>query len=109
MSTFKKVIAVAIVAAIGFVAVAQAFAAGTVVSAQTKSTKITLEAARKLALKRVEGTVDDEFPVEDVNGKVVEYIFYIKTKDKKFWSVQIDAEKGEILSVEEQEPDETQE
>ena len=109
MPNFRNIIAVPIVAAIAFVAVAQAFATGSVVTAQSESKKITIEDARKIALKKVEGVIDDEFPVEDEDGKVVEYIFYIKTKYKKLWSVQVDAVKGEILSVEEQEPDSSQE
>lgn len=65
--------------------------------------KITLEEARKIALKKVEGTVEDEFSIEDDEGNVTDYIFYIKDKKGKTWEVQIGAEKGEIVSAEMQE------
>lgn len=63
-------------------------------------TKITLDEARKIALKKVEGTVEDEFSLEDDEGKVTDFIFYIKDKKGKTWEVQIGAEKGEVVSAE---------
>lgn len=65
-----------------------------------RAAKITLEEARKIALKKVEGTVEDEFSIEDDEGKVTDYIFYIKDKKGKTWEVQIGAEKGEVVSAE---------
>lgn len=64
---------------------------------------ITLDEARKIALKKVAGTIEDEFSLEDEEGKVTSYIFVIKDAKGKFWEVEIGAEKGEILSVEKQE------
>lgn len=67
--------------------------------------RITLEQARKIALKRIEGTVEDEFSIEDDEGNATDYIFYIKDKKGKTWEVQIGAEKGDVVSAEMQ-PDE---
>ncbi len=70
-----------------------------------KALAITLEEARKIALKRVPGTVEDEYSIEDDEGKVTDYIFYIKDKKGKTWEVQIEAEKGTVVSAEEQSDD----
>ncbi len=64
-------------------------------------TKVTVEQARKAALKRVEGTVEDEYTYEDDDGEVDTYIFIIKNKAGKTFEVQIGAEKGDVVSVEE--------
>ncbi|MEZ5306310.1 MAG: PepSY domain-containing protein [Pyrinomonadaceae bacterium] len=66
-----------------------------------KSTKITVEEARKIALKKVAGTIEDEFTLEDDEGAVDTFVFVIKSKDEKIFEVQIGAEKGEVISVEE--------
>lgn len=65
-----------------------------------KAPKVTLEEARKIALKKVPGTVDEEFSIEDEDGEVTDYIFYVKDKKGKVWEIQIGAEKGEIVSAE---------
>jgi len=70
-----------------------------------KRTAVTLEEARKIALKRVPGEVQDEYTLEDDDGNVTAYVFVIKDKKKKVWEVQIGAEKGDVQSVEEQESD----
>ncbi len=66
-----------------------------------KFTKITLEQARKIALKKVEGTVEDEYTFDDDEGEVTTYVFVIKNKAGKTFEVQIDADKGDVLSSEE--------
>lgn len=63
-------------------------------------TKIPIEKAREIALKRVPGTVEEEFAIEDEDGKVTDYIFYIKDKKDKTWEVQIGADKGEVVNAE---------
>lgn len=71
-----------------------------ILAAQTPA--ITIEEARKIALKRVPGEVEDEYSIEDEEGKTTDYIFYIKDKKGKTWEVQIDAAKGTVVSAEEQ-------
>lgn len=68
-----------------------------------RSAAISLEEARKVALKRVPGTVEDEFALEDDDGNAVSFVFVIKDSKEKTWEVQIGAAKGDIESVEEQE------
>jgi uncharacterized membrane protein YkoI len=63
---------------------------------------ITAEQAKKIALKRVEGTVEDEYTIEDEDEKVTTYVFVIKNKAGKIFEVQIDAKDGKVLSVDEQ-------
>lgn len=72
-----------------------------------KQVKITIEEARKIALKKVDGKVEDEFSMEDDDENVTAYVFIIKTKEGKSFEVQIDADKGDVLSSEEivEEPD----
>ncbi|REJ75657.1 MAG: hypothetical protein DWQ47_09320 [Acidobacteria bacterium] len=98
MHSSRKFVLLAVVAA---VLVSVCYFASENVSAS--DAKITLEQARKIALKKVEGTVEDEFSIEDDEGNVTDYIFYIKDKKGKTWEVQIGAEKGDIVSAEEQE------
>ena len=74
-------------------------------SKAAKKTSVTLEEARKIALKRVAGEIEDEFTLEDDDGNATAYVFVIKDKKKKVWEVQIGAEKGDVQSVEEQESD----
>lgn len=69
----------------------------------SKNAGITLEQARKKALEKVPGTVEDEYTIEDEEGTVTTYVFVIKKSDGKKFDVQIDAEKGTVLSAEEQE------
>jgi hypothetical protein len=69
------------------------------------SIAVTIEEARKIALKKVPGTVEDEFSLEDDDGNTTAYIFVIKDAKKKVWEVQVGASKGDIVSVEEQESD----
>lgn len=66
-----------------------------------KLAKITQEEAKKIALKKVAGTVEDEYTIEDDDGNVTTYVFVIKDKKEKTFEVQVDAKDGKILSAEE--------
>lgn len=103
MFSTRKFVLVALIAAV--VLSTTVFASGTESSG---SAKITLEQARKIALKKVEGTVEDEFSIEDDEGNVTDYIFYIKDKNGKTWEVQIEAEKGAVISAEMQEDEDSE-
>jgi hypothetical protein len=72
-------------------------------SAIKQAAAVTIEEARAIALKKVPGTVEDEFSLEDDDGNTTGFIFVIKDAKKKVWEVQIGAAKGDIVSVEEQE------
>lgn len=72
-----------------------------VTSIKSQTAKVTVEQARKIALKRVEGKVEDEYTLEDDEGEVDTYVFIIKNKEGKTFEVQIEAAKGEVVSVEE--------
>ncbi|MDH3493284.1 MAG: PepSY domain-containing protein [Acidobacteriota bacterium] len=63
--------------------------------------KVTAEQAKAIAVKRVPGTVQDEYTFEDDEGEIETYVFIIKNKDDKVFEVQIAAEDGEVISVEE--------
>ena len=86
-----------------FGTVPAALAADTGLTVRGRAATITLDEARKIALKKIAGTIEDEFSLEDDEGKVSSYIFVIKDPKGRSWEVEIGAEKGEILSVEEQE------
>jgi uncharacterized membrane protein YkoI len=68
-----------------------------------KKAKITMEAAREIALKRIPGTVL-EGELEKGKGKLV-YSFDIRTADNKIMEVNVDAKTGEIVLVEEDNED----
>ncbi len=68
-----------------------------------KKAKITLEEARAIALKRVNGTVIDE-ELEKEKGRL-QYAFDIKDSDGKIWDVEIDAITGEVLQAAEDDED----
>ncbi len=70
-----------------------------------KSAKITIEQARKIALKKVEGKIEDEYTIENEDESVISFVFIIKNKEGKTFEVQVDADNGEILSAEEQKED----
>lgn len=65
--------------------------------------KITLEQARAIALKRVEGSVLDE-ELEKENGRL-QYAFDICGNDGKVWDVEISAVTGEVLQAIEDDDD----
>lgn len=70
-------------------------------SAIVKLTPVTVDQARKIALKRVEGEIEDEYTIEEEDETVFAYVFKIRNTDKKLFEVQIEAESGEILYAEE--------
>lgn len=63
------------------------------------SAKVTIEEARKIALKKIEGKIEDEYEIEDENEAVITYVFIIKNKEGKIFEVTVDAGTGEILSA----------
>ena len=71
------------------------------VSATTE--KVTIDEARKTALKKVPGTVDDEFWLEDDDEKITTFVFVIKNKEGKKFGVHVDANLGTVTTVEEYE------
>ncbi|MGI8670085.1 MAG: PepSY domain-containing protein [Aridibacter sp.] len=67
-----------------------------------KQAKITIEQARKIALKKVDGKIEDEYTIENEDETVISFVFVIKNKAGKSFEVQVDADDGEIISAEEQ-------
>lgn len=72
------------------------------VAAVRSTAKVTQEQARKNALKKVPGAIEDEYTIEDEDENVTTYVFIIKDKKGKNFEVQIDANDGKVLSSEEQ-------
>jgi len=70
---------------------------------ERKRVKISAEQARKTALERIPGTIVEE-EVEKENGRIV-YSIEIRDKDKKVFDVEVDAENGAIVNVEEEDDD----
>jgi len=68
-----------------------------------KRVKISAEQARKTALARISGTIVEE-ELEKEKGRIV-YSIEIRDKDKKVFDVEVDAETGEIVNVEEENED----
>lgn len=68
-----------------------------------KKAKITMEAAREIALKKVAGTVI-EGELEKEHGKLV-YSFDIRTPDGKIMEVWVDAKTGAVIRAEEDRED----
>ncbi len=66
-----------------------------------KQVKVTVEQARKTALKKVDGKIADEYTIEDEDESVISFVFIIKSKEAKTFEVQIDANTGEVVSSEE--------
>lgn len=67
---------------------------------ERKRVKITAEQARQTALAKVSGTIVEE-ELEKENGRIV-YSIEIRDKDKKVFDVEVDAETGEVVNVEEE-------
>ncbi len=65
--------------------------------------KITVEQARKTALERVSGTIIEE-EIEKENGKIV-YSIEVKEANGKVFDVEVDAETGVIVKVEQEDED----
>lgn len=105
-TTLKKTLIRAMVA--GFLAIGLCLAAGAQTQAPKKSkipaalkkdAKISIEAARATALKKVPGEIQEE-ELEKENGKLV-YSFDIRaTGQKDITEVQVSAIDGSIVSVE---------
>ena len=70
---------------------------------ERKRVKISADQARKTALERVAGTIVEE-ELEKENGRIV-YSIEIRDKDKKVFDVEVDAENGAIVNVEEEDDD----
>ncbi|MCA1622586.1 MAG: PepSY domain-containing protein [Acidobacteria bacterium] len=70
---------------------------------ERKQVKISAKQARKTALERVSGTIIEE-ELEKENGRIV-YSIEILDKDKKVFDVEVDAETGAIVNVEEENED----
>ncbi len=67
----------------------------------SRTAGITVEQARKIALQRVEGTVQDQYTIEDEDENITTYVFVIKNKQGNTVEVQVDANNGNVLSVDE--------
>lgn len=74
---------------------------------ERKNVKVSAEQARRTALERVAGTVIEE-ELEKENGRIV-YSIEIRDKDKKVFDVEVDAETGAIVNVEEEDEDDEDE
>jgi uncharacterized membrane protein YkoI len=72
-------------------------------SVSSTTEKVTIDEARKTALKKVPGTVDDEFWLEDDDEKITTFVFVIINKEGKKFGVHIDANLGTVTTVEEYE------
>ena len=68
-----------------------------------KKAKISMEEARAIALKKVNGMVLEE-ELEKENGRL-QYAFDIRAADGKVFDVEIDAMTGEVLQAEEDDED----
>jgi len=80
---------------------------GEVSPEERKQVKISAEQARKTALGRVSGTIIEE-ELEKENGRIV-YSIEIRDENKKVFDVEVDAETGEIVNVEEEDEDDEDE
>ena len=70
---------------------------------EAKKAKITMEAARAIALNRVSGQIVEE-DLEKENGRL-QYAFDIRTADGKIVDVEIDAITGEVLKTDDDDED----
>lgn len=67
---------------------------------EAKQVKISMEEAKSIALKRVDGSILEE-ELEKENGRL-QYAFDIRAEDGKIFDVEIDAMTGEVLQAEEE-------
>ena len=72
-------------------------------SEERKAVKVSAEQARRTALERVAGTIVEE-ELEKENGRIV-YSIEIRDKNQKVFDVEVDAETGAIVKVEEEDED----
>jgi uncharacterized membrane protein YkoI len=63
---------------------------------------ITVEQARRIALQRVAGTIEDEYTLDDEDENVTAYVFLIKNNQGNRVEIQIDANNGNVLNINEQ-------
>jgi uncharacterized membrane protein YkoI len=70
---------------------------------ERKRVKISAEQARKTALERVSGTIVEE-ELEKENGRIV-YSIEIRDANQKVFDVEVDAETGAVVNVEEEDED----
>lgn len=66
-----------------------------------QATPVSMDEAKKIALKKVEGKITEEYSIEEEDGKVSGYLFIIQAKNGKNMEVQIDAQTGNVVSAEE--------
>lgn len=71
-------------------------------TAAAETSGITVEQARRIALQRVAGTIEDEYTLDDENENVTAYVFLIKNNQGNRVEIQIDANNGNVLSLNEQ-------
>ena len=69
-----------------------------------KQARITMDAAKAIALKAKIGTITDE-ELEKKKGRIL-YSFDVRTADGKSFDVEVDAKTGKVLKVEEDKEDE---
>ncbi len=74
---------------------------------ERKQVKISAEQARKTALERVAGTIVEE-ELEKENGRIV-YSIEIQDANQKVFDVEVDAETGAVVNVEEEDEDDDDE
>jgi uncharacterized membrane protein YkoI len=70
---------------------------------ERKRVKISAEQARRIALERVSGTIIEE-ELEKENGRIV-YSIEIRDANRKVYDVEVDAQTGAIVNVEEEDED----
>jgi uncharacterized membrane protein YkoI len=70
-------------------------------TAAQRSLSVSMEQARKAALQRVAGEVEDEWEDEDDDGNVIGYVFQIRKEDSKLFEVKVSKETGKVTSAEE--------
>lgn len=100
----KKLLIVALcafgVSTLAFGAVANA-ASADVAFTVLKKLGVTIEVARKAALVRVPGEVEDEWEDEDDDEKVIGFVFHIRKSDAKLFEVKVNSDSGKVTSAEE--------
>lgn len=67
---------------------------------EAKQAKISMEEAKSIALKRIDGSILEE-ELEKENGRL-QYAFDIRAANGKVFDVEIDAMTGEVLQAEEE-------
>lgn len=94
----KKNALVVVVLLISLVLVSVAFGKD-VSKTESNSTAITIEQARRIALLKVSGTIQNEYSIQDEDENITMYVFSIKDNQGRIFEVQVDANRGEVLSI----------